>query len=289
MYPPVVTKDATAVEAEVQSAYLTMFPQGDALFVPQVFNWASDCFAGRIAGYQPIDACYHDFEHTLQGTLCFARLLNGHFKAGIHPAITERMLQLGLIGILFHDTGYLKKQGDNDGTGAKYTATHVDRSMALVELFLEQKKGFAPEEIKAVKHMISCTGINAVIGQIPFQSEAEKLIGLALGTADLLGQMAAEDYVDKLPVLYTEFAEATVFSAGRSVMVGTFCSAEDLMQKTPVFWGKYVQPRLNTDFEAVFRFLNHPYPAGTNYYLEKIEANMVRLKTRLKEYRESVH
>ena len=35
-----------------------------------------------------------------------------------------------------------------------------------------------------------------------------RIVGFALGTADLLGQMAAPDYVDKLPVLYDEFVEA---------------------------------------------------------------------------------
>src|SRR5213592_134303 len=40
MFPPVATKDPTAVEVEVQSAYLAMFPNGDPLFVPRVFSWA---------------------------------------------------------------------------------------------------------------------------------------------------------------------------------------------------------------------------------------------------------
>src|SRR5215475_13584797 len=77
MYSPVATKDPTAVEVEVQAAYLEMFPDADRLFVPQIFGWAIDCFTGQYGGYQPIDAQYHDFEHTLQGTLCMARLLHG--------------------------------------------------------------------------------------------------------------------------------------------------------------------------------------------------------------------
>ena len=34
------------------------------------------------------------------------------------------------------------------------------------------------------------------------QSELERVLGFALATADLVGQMAADDYVDKLPELY---------------------------------------------------------------------------------------
>jgi hypothetical protein len=77
MYSPVVTKDPTAVEVEVQAACRAMFPGADLLFVPRVFGWAIECFTGSFGGYLPVDARYHDFEHTLQGTLCLARLLRG--------------------------------------------------------------------------------------------------------------------------------------------------------------------------------------------------------------------
>src|ERR1700749_1978099 len=123
MYPPVVTKDPTAVEVEVQAAYLGMFPGGDPMFGPRVFGWAVECFTGNYADYQAVDARYHDFEHTLQGTLCMCRLLHRRQLAGAQPQLTQRMFQLGLLAILTHDTGYLKKRGDNEGTGAKYTVT----------------------------------------------------------------------------------------------------------------------------------------------------------------------
>ena len=58
----------------MQEAYRALFPQQDRLFVPKVFGWAIDCFTGNYRDYQPIDAHYHDFEHTLQGTLCMIRL-----------------------------------------------------------------------------------------------------------------------------------------------------------------------------------------------------------------------
>jgi hypothetical protein len=289
MYPPVVTKDATAVEAEVQSAFMTMFPQGDKRFVSQSFDWATDCFTGHFKDYQAIDAQYHDFEHTLQGTLCFTRLLKGRFLAHATPVINEKYFQLGLLAILLHDTGYLKKRGDDAGTGAKYTVTHVDRSAAVAEQVMTEKRCFLPEDIRAVKHMIRCTGINVVLSQIPFQSIEEKIIGQALGTSDLLGQMSADDYVEKLPALYAEFSEAAAFSSDQPIMVGTFSSTEDLMLKTPAFWENYVLPKLNTDFEGLYRFLNDPYPTGPNQYIQKIQANMLRLKSPLREDREPVH
>jgi hypothetical protein len=280
MFPPVVTKDPTAVAVEVQAAYRAMFPDADLLFVPKVFGWAIECFSGNYADYQAIDARYHDFEHTLQGALCMARLLRGRHLAGAHPQLTQRMFQLGLIAILLHDTGYLKRRDDSEGTGAKYTVVHVSRSAEFAARLLAEK-GLSPIDSQAVQNMIRCTGVDASPAVIPFQDAMEKLVGFALGTADLLGQMAADDYVDKLPVLYAEFAEAARYSAGKSHFVGMFSSASDLMHKTPIFWEKYVQHKLNRDFGNLYQFLNDPYPDGPNSYLERITANVARLRERL--------
>lgn len=280
MYLPVVTKDPTAVQVEVQAACWTMFPNADALFVPRAFGWAIECFTGNYRDYQAVDARYHDFEHTLQGTLCLARLLRGRHAAAAQPQLTQRMFQLSLLAILLHDTGYLKKRDDLDGTGAKYTVTHVQRSADFAAELL-QEKGFAPGDIRAAQNMIRCTGVNAAMSVIPFQSEAEKVAGFAMGTADLLGQMAAEDYVDKLPILYAEFAEAAAFTKDRTHFISMFSSAADLMQKTPTFWEKFVRVKLDRDFGSLHQFLNDPYPSGPNSYFERIEANIERLRQRI--------
>ena len=101
--------------------------------------------------------------------------------------VPEKLFQLGMIAILFHDTGYLKRKEDMEGTGAKYTVVHVRRSAELTAAFLKQKH-YSATDIKAVQNMILCTGLNAPLSTIPFQSELEKTIGFALATADLLGQ-----------------------------------------------------------------------------------------------------
>ena len=70
-----LTHDPAAVAVEVQRLYQRMYPDAGSFFVPQVFGWAIDSFTGYFQDYQPIDTGYHDFEHTLQGTLCMARIL----------------------------------------------------------------------------------------------------------------------------------------------------------------------------------------------------------------------
>ncbi len=280
MYPPVVTKDPTAVQVEVQAACRAMFSGADPMFVPRVFGWAIECFTGNYRDYQAVDALYHDFEHTLQGTLCLVRLLHGRHRAGAQPRLTQHMFQLGLVAILLHDTGYLKQRGDTEGTGAKYTVVHVHRSAEFAAQLLREK-GFSASDIRAVRNMILCTGVNAALSVITFQNELERVLGWALGTADLLGQMAAEDYVEKLPTLYAEFAEAAAYSKERTHFIAMFSSAEDLIQKTPTFWEKIVRTKLDRDFGGLHQFLNDPYPSGPNSYFEQIEANIERLRHRV--------
>jgi hypothetical protein len=277
MSRPIDTKDPAAVEAEIRSIHAALFPEARRDFVRLAFGWVADCFAGRHPDYLPIDARYHDFEHTLQGALCLTRLLRGRHAAGVAPVLTIRAFELGLVAIFFHDTGYLKRRGDTDGTGAKYTAVHVGRSAAFAAAFLAPR-GFTEAEVLAVQNMINCTGINTDLQAIRFQDELERTVGFALGTSDLLGQMAAPDYVERLPVLYQEFAEAARHAPPGSAHLFAYKSAEELMRKTPNFWRNYVLPKVNADFQGLYTYLNDPYPDGPNDYLQRIEANIEHLR-----------
>jgi hypothetical protein len=214
----------------------------------------------------------------MQGVLCMGRLMRRRHHQPTEPRLTPRMMELGLLAMLTHDTGYLKKRDDTEGTGAKYTLIHVDRSIEFAGELM-RARGFAAEEIVAVQNMVRCTGVNVKLEGVQFQSPLERTVGFALGTADLLGQMAAPDYVDKLPTLYAEFAEAARSSTdGRMKAGGFFSSAEDLMHKTPLFWENYVWRKINHDFLGLYRFLNDPYPDGPNEYIDRIQANMARLR-----------
>lgn len=280
MFPEVDTRQLPAVQGEVESVFSMLFPEADGSFIPRCFRWTEQFFSGRYPGYQAIDALYHDLEHTLQGTLALVRLWRGAHLAAARPELTPRMFELGLLAILMHDTGYLKHSDDLAGTGAKYTLTHVRRSGEFAQAFLSEK-GYPPHDITAVQNMIRCTGVNADLSAIPFGSDLERVTGFALGTADLLGQMAAPDYVEKLPVLYAEFAEAARFNEGAPARSIQFASAEDMMRQTPVFWDTYVRPKIERDFGGLFRFLADPFPEGPNYYINCVEANLARLRETL--------
>ncbi len=275
--PEVDTRDLRAVQAQVLAISGELFPNSDSARITNPFTWTHDAFTGRHPNYLPIDAKYHDLEHTLQGTLALARLLRGYSRAQGTPALTARAFELGIVAILLHDTGYLKHRSDPEGTGAKYTLVHVARSADFANSLLAAK-GFLPEEIRAVQNMIRCTGVNAELSSIPFQSDLERNIGYALGTADLLGQMAARDYIDKLESLYEEFAESNRYN-GKTTGAGIFTSAADLRARTPIFWQNNVLPKIEKDFRGMYQFLAEAN--GRNPYLEKIEANIARLQREL--------
>jgi hypothetical protein len=280
MFLSVDTRDPDAVERRVSQDYWRMYPEGNSSFVPWAFRTVRHYFEGRDAEYLGIDAHYHDLEHTLQGTLAFSGLLRGRVEADVEPRMHQETGELGLLAILLHDTGYLKRRGDSDGTGAKYTITHVNRSCDFAEELLK-RHGYTLRQIHSVQHMIRCTGVGVNVANIPFQSEEERIAGFALGTCDLLGQMAARDYVEKLPVLFEEFIESARFNSGRGGGAAAFSSPLDLMRKTPDFWRKYVRPKIDNDFHSVYRFLSRPAPDGPNEYLDAIEANIERLEKKL--------
>jgi len=77
-----------------------------------------------------------------------------------------------------------------------------------------------------------------------------------------VGADGGEDYVDKLPTLYGEFAEATRFTKNKTHFIAMFSSAEDLLRKTPAFWQNYVQLKLTRDFGGLHKFLSDPIPTG---------------------------
>ena len=275
------TRHKDLVEAEVHASYQAMYAAGDHTFVPQALSWVTEWFTGKARGYLPIDVRYHDLEHTLQGLLCMVRLLHHRQALGHAPMVDEALFRLGMLAMLMHDSGYLKKRGDASGTGAKYTLVHVERSVAFADQFMSGQ-GYSDAQIRSVQNMIRCTGVNVKLSAIDFQSEAEKIVGSALGTADLLGQMAAPDYVDKLPILYAEFEEMARHGRGPAG-ANVFSSAEDLMRKTPAFWEKFVLPKLTGEFGGLWKVLCDPYPDGPNPYIDSINANMARLQHELSE------
>jgi hypothetical protein len=278
MFSPVDTKKAPAVAAFVEQKFAAMYPGASLTWLSTIFIDIEVLFLGRHPDYAAVDLRYHDLEHTLQATVCLVLLLEGRHAAGVEPRLDARQFELAVSAVLLHDSGYLKLRSDNVGTGAKYTFCHVLRSCAFAASYLPTL-GANDVEVEAVLGAINCTGPTKEISRLDFRAPVERVIGCALATADYLGQMAAADYPDELEILYEEFQESDDFihlPAARRA----FKSAADLIERTPIFWQEIVLRKLESDFQAVYRFLARPYPHGQNPYLEAVEHNMITIRNR---------
>lgn len=278
MFPPVDTKNAPAVASFVEAKFAQMYPGASLTWLRRMFEDIENLFVGRHPDYAAIDLRYHDLEHTLQATVCLVLLLEGRHAAGVEPRVDHHQFELAVSAVLLHDSGYLRLRSDNVGTGAKYTFCHVLRSCAFTASYLPVL-GANEVEVEAVLGAINCTGPTKEISRLHFRDPVERVIGCALATADYLGQMAASDYPDELEILFHEFQESDDFihlPASRRA----FKSAQELIERTPTFWQKFVLRKLESDFQAVYRFLARPYPHGPNPYLEAVEQNMLIIRNR---------
>jgi len=272
MTTDVDTRNIDAVCRESDRIYRSIYPDAEPAFLYWATGWFRSMFTGRYKDYQPIDVPYHDYDHTMQGLLCLVRLLRGRHCARARPKIPRRVFELGILAILLHDSGYLRRGTDTEGTGAKYTLNHVDRSAEFVETFMREQD-YPDADIRAVQNMIRCTAMNALPIDLSFNESAERAVGYSVATADLMGQMAANDYVERLPQLYAEFQESYEYFGEEAERLN-FESPESLVANTPNFWRLYVKPKLEEQCGGMYRYLNDPYPDGENEYLKRIEANI---------------
>lgn len=278
IFPYVDTKSPPNVAVFVVKKFSESYPDASLTWLETIFQDMVMLFSGRHPDYAAADLRYHDFEHTLQATVCMTLLLAGRHAAGVQPRLNARQFELGIAAVLLHDTGYLKLRSDTVGTGAKYTYCHVLRSCAFVSSYLPTL-GANDYEVNAVLGAINCNGQTKGISRLKFREPFERIIGCALATADYLGQMAASDYPDELDILYHEFKESDDF-IHLPPSRRAFKSESDVALRTPMFWKKFVQPKIESDFQAVYRFLAMPYPHGPNAYFDAVEKNIAEIERR---------
>jgi hypothetical protein len=222
-------------------------------------------FTGSYPGYRKNDTGYHDLYHTTDVMLASARLLHGAAAGGMDFRAGE-VNQL-LLCAMMHDTGYIQTDTEPHGTGARYTAVHIERSIDFVKEYLHRNPDFEVDP-EAMAHILRCTGLNVRIMDIPFKTERTRFLGYVLGTADLLGQMADRYYLEKLPILYREFKEGNIPG---------FSSDYDLIRKTPDFY-VIANIRFRQDLGGVNQYMKNHFQVRWNIpqdlYVTAIERNI---------------
>jgi hypothetical protein len=237
--------NCNAILAEIKELYRDNYHDNDTEKIEKAFYDMIDLFMGRMDGYYKCDTKYHDLEHSLETTKLTARIINNWNKNKQLPTVSKKFFELAIIAALFHDAGYIKKQGDIEGTGAKYTFIHEKRSIEFAKKYMSSLQ-YSIEAITSVENMITCTILNADLSKIKFSCEEERIAGFSLGTADLTGQMAADDHDKKLHYLFEGFKEAYEFEGidnlrKRGIII--FENADQLIKNTPYFYENIVKKR----------------------------------------------
>jgi hypothetical protein len=258
-------EDHDAVMGEIRTIASLAFPDFDFEYLERAFGDIDRLFRGEYPGFRRSNVDYHDLSHTLAVTLAMTRLMHGALEAGF--AFSEKDFNVGIISGLMHDTGYIQRSGDVEGTGAKYTLVHITRSIEFVQQYYRGDPLFG-DRMDAFRDILNCTGLNTKVGEIQFTNGNIRLLGQMLGTADLLGQMADRHYLEKLLDLYYEFVEAGIT---------TFTSQLDLLEKTRGFY-QMTRKRFADELGNAYQYSRHHFRKRWNVdedlYMKSIENNL---------------
>lgn len=253
----------------VQDIFLYHYPRRQFSIVKKCFSLISQLFEGKFPGYRRCNTEYHNFNHTLDTFLATGRLLDGYNidSAPIAPSLAAELL----LAALFHDTGYIQEEWDVEGTGAKYTAEHVQRGIVFLKKHCKTF-GIQPESAEIISRIILCTDMSVDISSIPFPSSEERGAGMILGTADLLGQMADRVYLEKLLFLYYEFKEAGI---------GDYETEYDLISRNIDFY-EMVKRRFDNELKEMYRYARHHFKErfsfDYNLYIQSIDRHIAYLR-----------
>jgi hypothetical protein len=260
--------DPDEVWAKALSIVMRINPDYDPALARTAFEDVMRIFRGEYPGYCPIKTLYHNLPHTLDVFLCSVRLMHGVHVLGTR--LSDDEITMVIIATLMHDIGYAQELGEECGTGAQFTRSHVRRGVKFMRRYLAEKQfphGFADP----LEPIILSTDPALSFSQLEFPDERTRLLGKIVGTSDLTGQMADRTYLEKLLFLYLEFKEA---------QFGNFQNVHDMLRQTGRFY-EITRKKLDEELGGLYAQLAHHFKdtlgVDNNYYLESIEKNIAYL------------
>lgn len=273
LYDFVDPADAECVRRECEHLMREFHPGYDGTVFQEAFEDVQRLFYGQYPGYRASNTRYHDFEHTCSVVLATCRLIYGAMAEGM--LFSEEDCVKGILSALFHDVGLIQDDDDTQGTGAKHTVGHEERSIQFMRCDLDGK--LDDEDIEDIADCIRCTILAMKPSKIAFRTEEVRMMGFFLGSADLLAQIADRYYLEKLLLLFEEFQEAKLPG---------YDTAFDLLLKTRGFYQEVARKRLDNDLGKVDRFMEahfrRRWSVDQDLYAEAIERNLEYLDAILK-------
>ncbi len=258
-------RSVKAIFSSAKKIFYYHYPKKSFKEVERCYKQVRNLFEGNYSGYNACNTKYHDLLHTLDVFLAAARLMDGYnLKQNKLPErLALNLLKAGLL----HDTGYIQEKWDNAGTGAKHTANHVGRSIAFI---VKNRGDFIAnkEDVDSISKLIRCTEIKCKLSTIPFSSDEERIAGMIVGSADILGQMSDREYLERLLFLYNEMKEAGVPG---------YTTEFDIIKSTLELY-KTVKKKLNNSFKEVYAFAEIHFSErnhiNKNLYIEAVKNNI---------------
>jgi hypothetical protein len=243
----------------------SMSPDTDLTNVKNVFDEVMCLFTGAYPGYIPIQTPYHDLRHTLDVFMCSVRLMHGIHLS--ETPLNAEEIQMIMVAALLHDVGYAQKVAEASGSGAQFTQIHVSRGIDFMALNLGSWLIPANWETP-LRQIIRCTDLRVNLADINFSTPRIRLLGQIVGSADIVGQMADRNYLEKLLFLYSEFKEANY---------GNCENTHDLLKKSQAFYitiRKTLEGELGGKYRRLNFHFNNWIGEDKNFYVESIENNI---------------
>lgn len=279
LYDYVDPADAECVRRETETILKSLFPDYDGEVFRKAFEDVQQLFFGKYPGYQASNTKYHDFEHTCSVVLADVRLIYGAMAEG--EQFSKEDCLKGLLSALFHDVGLIQDVDDTQGTGAKHTVGHEERSILFMRCNLENV--FDNDDIEDIADCIRCTILSMSPSKVAFRTENMRKMGYFLGSADLLAQIADRYYLEKLLLLFEEFQEAKLPG---------YDTAFDLLLKTRTFYQDVARMRLDDEFKKVDRYMGSYFKkrwdVDKDLYAEAIDRNLNYLDTILRDSKDDL-
>jgi len=183
----------------------------------EIASWAARLSLENIANS---DMLYHDVNHTVMVTSAGQSILHG--KQLLDGGVTAEDWFHCTLAMIFHDIGYCKGICRNDSglsfiisesgksidlpetsTDAQLSPFHVDRGKVFVrERF--GKKTIRDIDVDRVARYIEMTRFPVPNDEIPDDPDG---LGVLVRAADMLGQLADPNYLNKIPALFYEFEQ----------------------------------------------------------------------------------
>lgn len=257
---------------EILYLALEIQPKVNLELIVQVHDQIQRTFLGNDPKFKAANTEYHDLRHTCAVVLATMRILHGLTLDGY--TFSPDSVEQAVVSAYYHDTGLLITSCDTKTHhGAIYTETHEQRSILFMEKFL---KGYGKnvDFINSCADIVACTSLRLIPDELSFPSDELELVACAVGSADILAQMADRCYLEQLPLLFKE---------KRVGGVNHYESVGELMLNTGDFYKEDVIKRLDGSFRGVHNVLvshfRERWGIDKDLYRENIANNISYLKT----------